>query len=69
MTEERQRRGRQNDQKGTPLTVRLQQELLDELDRMRKEEDDLPTRPEMLRRIMQRMLDEQQVQVLLRGKR
>lgn len=57
MTEERQRRGRQNDQKGTPLTVRLQQELLDELDRMRREEDDLPTRPEMLRRIMQRMLE------------
>lgn len=55
-SDERQRRGRQNEEKGTPLTVRLQGDLLADLDRMRREEGDLPTRPEMLRRILERAL-------------
>lgn len=37
---------------GHPVVVRLQSVLLKELDKMRKDEVDLPTRPEMLRRLL-----------------
>lgn len=34
------------------ITVRLPRELLDALDALRKEQDDPPTRPEMVRRVL-----------------
>lgn len=51
---ERQRRGRQSDSLGTLIGVRLQQAELDALDGLRRGEGDLPTRPEMLRRLLQK---------------
>lgn len=35
-----------------PVTVRLHRDLLDALDALRKKQDDLPTRPEMIRRVL-----------------
>ena len=40
-----------------PVTLRLPVETIAELDEARKEEDDLPTRPEMVRRIIAEWLE------------
>lgn len=40
------------------VTVRMHVDQIRELDEARKLEPDLPTRPEMLRRIFQRWLDD-----------
>jgi len=34
------------------LTLRLPRELINQLDEVRRSEDDIPTRPEMIRRIL-----------------
>jgi len=34
------------------LTLRLPRELISQLDEIRRNEDDIPTRPEMIRRIL-----------------
>ena len=39
-----------------PVTLRLEGKTLKAIDDARKEEDDLPTRPEMLRRIIAQWL-------------
>jgi len=40
-----------------PLTLRVSQELLKAIDDRRREEEDIPTRPEMVRRILQDYFD------------
>ncbi|TCT30112.1 ribbon-helix-helix protein, CopG family [Martelella mediterranea] len=40
-----------------PLTLRVSQDLLKLLDDRRREEEDIPTRPEMVRRILQDYFD------------
>jgi metal-responsive CopG/Arc/MetJ family transcriptional regulator len=35
------------------LTLRLSQDMLKKIDDARREEDDLPTRPEMIRRVLE----------------
>jgi hypothetical protein len=42
---------------GTPIMVRLQDEALAELDAWRRKQSDLPTRPEALRRLMDKALN------------
>lgn len=42
-----------------PITLRLSHEMLEEIDELRREEKDLPSRPEMVRRI---------IEVYLKGK-
>lgn len=39
-----------------PVTVRMDQELLKAIDAYRRTEDDLPSRPEVVRRVMQKWL-------------
>jgi len=39
------------------VMVRMQREMLDQLDDVRRAEKDIPTRPEMLRRIFQEWLE------------
>ena len=41
-----------------PITLRLEQQLIDQLDDLRRVEPDLPTRPEMIRRILQQWMAE-----------
>lgn len=41
----------------TQITVRLPRDLLDAVDEFRREENDLPTRPEAIRRLIQAGLD------------
>ncbi|WP_174800952.1 ribbon-helix-helix protein, CopG family [Martelella limonii] len=36
-----------------PLTLRVSQELLKKIDALRRTEEDIPTRPEMIRRILE----------------
>lgn len=38
------------------VMVRMSREMLDQLDDVRREQQDIPTRPEMLRRIFQEWL-------------
>lgn len=45
-----------------PITLRLPVETIAVLDEARKEEDDIPTRPEMLRRIIAEWLEAREVQ-------
>jgi metal-responsive CopG/Arc/MetJ family transcriptional regulator len=40
-----------------PVLVRLPDDLLQALDALRRAEDDPPTRPEMIRRILQSWID------------
>jgi hypothetical protein len=40
-----------------PVNLRLPRGMITELDRRRKEEPDLPTRPEMIRRLLQDLFD------------
>lgn len=42
---------------GTQISVRLQNELLVLLDEMRRREPDLPSRPEVIRRLVEQALD------------
>jgi metal-responsive CopG/Arc/MetJ family transcriptional regulator len=39
------------------ITLRLPDEMIQELDLVRRNEDDIPTRPEMIRRILADWLD------------
>ncbi|MGI3211016.1 ribbon-helix-helix domain-containing protein [Roseovarius tibetensis] len=39
------------------MTLRLPDEMIQELDLVRRDEDDIPTRPEMIRRILAEWLD------------
>ena len=39
------------------VMVRLPRELISQLDEVRRDEDDIPTRPEMIRRILTEWLD------------
>ena len=39
------------------ITLRLTDEMIQELDLIRRNEDDIPTRPEMIRRILADRLD------------
>jgi len=39
------------------LTLRLPRELISQLDEVRRNENDIPTRPEMIRRILTEWLD------------
>jgi metal-responsive CopG/Arc/MetJ family transcriptional regulator len=39
------------------ITLRLTDEMIQELDLVRRNEDDIPTRPEMIRRILADWLD------------
>jgi metal-responsive CopG/Arc/MetJ family transcriptional regulator len=41
-----------------PVNLRLPRAMIRELDRRRKEEADLPTRPEMIRRLLQDLFDQ-----------
>jgi Arc/MetJ-type ribon-helix-helix transcriptional regulator len=41
-----------------PMTLRLSREMIDWLDDLRRQEKDLPTRPEMIRRLLERVLAE-----------
>lgn len=47
------RGGRPATGKGTPVMVRLQPDLLDWLDSERVKHDDQPSRPEMIRRVLE----------------
>ena len=40
------------------LTLRLPRELISQLDEVRRDEHDIPTRPEMIRRILTEWLDQ-----------
>ncbi|MGZ9812344.1 ribbon-helix-helix protein, CopG family [Pseudoroseicyclus sp. H15] len=42
------------------VNTRMQMELVRRLDEARKREDDLPNRPEMIRRILEDWLDERE---------
>jgi metal-responsive CopG/Arc/MetJ family transcriptional regulator len=39
------------------ITLRLPDEMIQELDGVRREQEDIPTRPEMIRRILSDWLD------------
>ena len=54
------KRGPKPTGKGTPIQVRLQPPALDEVDHWRRRQDDVPTRPEAIRRL---------VETALKGKR
>ncbi|TCT27953.1 ribbon-helix-helix protein, CopG family [Martelella mediterranea] len=41
-----------------PLTIRVSEELLKKIDNRRRDEDDIPTRPEMVRRILEAYFEE-----------
>ena len=41
------------------LTLRLEQQMVDRIDEMRRVEPDIPTRPEMIRRILERFFEGQ----------
>ena len=40
------------------VNLRLPRTMIDELDKRRREQADLPTRPEMIRRLLQDLFDE-----------
>lgn len=40
------------------ITLRLPREMIEAIDDLRRQEPDLPTRPEMIRRLLQRVLSE-----------
>tara|TARA_Y100000815_G_C13304005_1_gene485728 strand:- start:822 stop:998 length:177 start_codon:yes stop_codon:yes gene_type:complete len=40
-----------------PITLRLSHAMLEEIDELRREEKDLPSRPEMVRRIIEAYLE------------
>lgn len=39
-----------------PITLRLPRELIEAIDTLRRDEKDLPTRPEMIRRLLLKQL-------------
>jgi metal-responsive CopG/Arc/MetJ family transcriptional regulator len=39
-----------------PLTLRISERLLDKIDDLRRQEKDIPTRPEMIRRLLEESL-------------
>lgn len=42
-----------------PVTIRMDQELLRVIDEFRRQQPDMPSRPEVVRRVMQRWLQDQ----------
>ena len=57
MADKKKPRGRRPGQTGLLVGTRLQPELLAKLDAWRKEQPDLPTRPEAIRRIIEQAVD------------
>jgi metal-responsive CopG/Arc/MetJ family transcriptional regulator len=51
-----QKRGRPRTGIGTPVQVRLRDDLLASLDRWRRKQSDLPNRPEAMRRLIEEAL-------------
>ncbi|MFT5007231.1 MAG: metal-responsive CopG/Arc/MetJ family transcriptional regulator [Yoonia sp.] len=49
-------RGRPKTTKTVPMMVRVSDELVHSIDEARKNEDDLPSRPEMIRRMIENWL-------------
>ncbi len=39
-----------------PMTLRISERLLEKIDELRRQEKDIPTRPEMIRRILEERL-------------
>ncbi|MFV1877632.1 ribbon-helix-helix domain-containing protein [Nioella sp.] len=52
---------KKNDGRADPVLVRLPEDLMRALDAMRRAEEDPPTRPEMIRRILQAWIDQHPV--------
>lgn len=50
------KRGRPPTGEGIPVQVRLKESLLDTIDAWRRRQDDLPTRPEAIRRLIEQAL-------------
>jgi len=50
-------RGRPATGVGTPVTVRVDDDQLRRIDGWRKEQEDLPSRPEAIRRLVEKALD------------
>jgi len=50
------KRGRPPTGEGVPVQVRLKESLLDTIDAWRRRQDDLPTRPEAIRRLIEQAL-------------
>lgn len=44
----------------SPIMLRLHNEIIKKIDEFRKEEDDLPTRPEMVRRMIKDWIEEKE---------
>lgn len=42
-----------------PVTIRMDQELLKAIDEFRRQQPDMPSRPEVVRRVMQRWMQDQ----------
>ena len=42
-----------------PVNLRLPRAMIEELDRRRRDNADLPTRPEMIRRLLQEVFDQE----------
>jgi metal-responsive CopG/Arc/MetJ family transcriptional regulator len=42
-----------------PVNLRLPRAMIEELDRRRRDAEDLPTRPEMIRRLLQQVFDQE----------
>lgn len=42
-----------------PVTIRMDQELLKAIDEFRRQQPDIPSRPEVVRRVMQRWMQDQ----------
>jgi metal-responsive CopG/Arc/MetJ family transcriptional regulator len=59
VADEKKPRGRRPGQSGQIVGTRLQPELLAKLDAWRKEQSDLPTRPEAIRRIIEQAVERQ----------
>lgn len=53
-------RGRPKTAKTVPLMVRVSDELIQSIDNARKDEPDIPTRPEMIRRMIEDWLAKNQ---------
>lgn len=49
---------KKNDGRADPVLVRLPEDLMRALDAMRRAEDHPPTRPEMIRRILQAWIEQ-----------
>lgn len=51
-------RGRPKAPETKPVMVRMTEDLIDQIDEVRKEQDGLPTRPEMIRRMVEDWLSQ-----------